>query len=183
MKQNRRFEVLSETIKYQNQWMKVIECETETDGQKGIYSIVERSDSAIMIVENAENKFLFVQQYRYPIHGNSWELPMGGLDVEEIPAEGAIRELEEETGCYIKLKKIGEFHPVPGLTPQKAYVFYGKISEEQSDKVNNFNENVDEITDRCFFSQEEIELMVEEQKITDGFTLGALALLRWREQK
>lgn len=182
MKQNRMFEVLSETVKYENPWMKVIEYETETDGRNGIYSVVERSDSAIIIVENAERKILFVNQYRYPIHGNSWELPMGGLDAGEVPSKGAVRELEEETGCHVALEKIGEFHPVPGLTSQKAYIFYGKISKEESNIAVNFEEEVDEIVDRCFLSQDEIRLMLKEHKITDGFTLGALAILKWREQ-
>ena len=106
---------------------------------------------------------------------------MGGLDVGEVPAEGAIRELEEETGCHVVLEKIGEFHPVPGLTSQKAYVFYGKISKEESNKATVFDETVDEIVDRCFLSRDEISLMLEEHKITDGFTLGALAILKWRE--
>lgn len=181
MKQNRVFKVLSESVKYENPWMKVIEYETETDGRKGIYGIVERNNSAIIIIENVEGAILFVKQYRYPIHGDSWELPMGGLETDEFPINGAIRELEEETGCHVTLKKIGQFHPVPGLTPQKAYVFWGKISDIESKIINNFNENVDEITDRCFFSQEKISLMIKEHKITDGFTLGALSILKWRK--
>ncbi|MCM1119027.1 MAG: NUDIX hydrolase [bacterium] len=181
MKQNRMFEVLSETMKYENPWMKVIEYETETDGRKGIYSVVMRSDSAIIIVENSDKKILFVNQYRYPIRGNSWELPMGGLDKGEMPAEGAIRELEEETGCHVVLEKIGEFHPVPGLTPQKAFVFYGKLSKEETSNALKFDEAVDEIVDRRFLDREEISLMIKEHKITDGFTLGALAILKWGE--
>lgn len=181
MKQNRVFKVLSESVKYENPWMKVIEYETETDGRKGIYGVIERSDSAIIIVENSEGSILFVRQYRYPIHDNSWELPMGGLETDELPVNGAIRELEEETGCSVMLEKIGIFHPVPGLTSQKAYVFLGKISDIELKKLNNFNENVDEITDRCFFNQDEINLMIKEHKITDGFTLGALAILKWRK--
>ncbi len=81
MKQNRVFKVLSESLKYENPWMKVIEYETETDGRKGIYGIVERDNSAIIIIENVEGAILFVKQYRYPIHGDSWELPMGGLQI------------------------------------------------------------------------------------------------------
>lgn len=181
MKQKRMFKVLSESIKYKNPWMTVIEYETETDGQKGIYSIVERSDSAIIIVENSKGSILLVKQYRYPIRGNSWELPMGGLETAETPASGAIRELEEETGCHVTLEKIGEFHPVPGLTPQKAYVFWDRISNKEIKKIDDFNENVDEITDRCFFSRKEIEVMIKKHEITDGFTLGALSILKWRE--
>ena len=31
------------------------------------------------------------------------------------------------------------------------------------------------------FSKEEISLMIKEHKITDGFTLGALSILKWRK--
>ena len=101
MKQKRKFDVLSETVKYENPWMKVIEYETETDGKRGIYGVIERSDSAIIIIENVAGEILFVKQYRYPIHGDSWELPMGGLDANELPVDGALRELEEETVCHV----------------------------------------------------------------------------------
>lgn len=178
---NRVFKVLSKTVKYENPWMKVIEYETETDGQKGIYGVIERSDTAIIIAESADKKILFVNQYRYPIRENSWELPMGGLDEDETPAEGAIRELEEEVGCRVALEEIGAFYPAPGLTPQKAYVFYGKISKEEATKVLLVTEKVDEIVDKHFLSREQISLMLGEHKISDGFTLGALAILKWKE--
>lgn len=181
MRKDRTFKVVSESVKYENPWMRVIECETETDGVRGIYGIIERNDSAIMIVVNDEKSILFVNQYRYPIHSDSWELPMGGLEINESPLNGAMRELEEETGCHVTLEKIGEFNPVPGLTPQKAYVFYGKISNMESIKISAFNEKVDEIKDRSFFSTEEISTMIKEHKITDGFTLSALTFLKWRE--
>ena len=181
MRNKRIFNVTNETVKYQNPWMKVVELETETDGRKGIYGIVERDDSAIVIVESTDKKILFVNQYRYPTKSCSWELPMGGLESGEQPLVGAIRELIEETGCKVDLKKIGEFNPVPGLTPQKAYVFYGKISTEESDKVNEYKEDVDEITDRRFFSKDEIRSMICNQEISDGFTLCSLAVYMWRE--
>lgn len=179
MKNKRVFNVTNETVKYQNPWMKVIELETETNGKKGIYGIIERDDSATVIVESTDNKILFVNQYRYPTRSNSWELPMGGLESGEQPLVGAIRELAEETGCNVVLNKIGEFNPVPGLTPQKAFVFYGKISSEEAKKINEFNEDVDEITERCFFSKDEIRRMISRHEITDGFTLCSLAVYMW----
>lgn len=181
MRNNRDFRILSKQVKYENPWLRVIELETLTDGKKGIYGVVERSDSATIIIESHDNKILFVRQYRFPIQDYSWELPMGGLDNNEFPSAGAVRELEEETGITVELKRIGEFKPVPGLTPQTATVFYGNIGIEEAQKVNEFDQNVDEITDRKFLSKEEIYDMILSNKISDGFTLSSLAMfLFWK---
>lgn len=177
---NREFEVTDSVVKYSNPWMKVIELKTLTDGKPGIYGVVERSDSATIIVESKNQEILFVKQYRYPTHSYSWELPMGGIDQNEKPLAGAIRELEEETGCKVNLEKIGEFKPVPGLTPQTAYVYYGKIDDDNKVLVNTYNEVTDEITERVFLSKEDIKRMIASHEISDGFTLCSLAIYSWR---
>lgn len=43
-------------------------------------------------------RLLLVEDFRYE---NEWKLPSGVLEVGESPAEGAIRELEEETGLVV----------------------------------------------------------------------------------
>lgn len=177
---NRQFEVTDSVVKYTNPWMKVIELKTLTDGKPGIYGVVERSDSATIIVESKEGEILFVKQYRYPTHSFSWELPMGGIDQNERPLAGAIRELEEETGCKVHLEKIGEFKPVPGLTPQTAYVYYGKIEDDEKVTIGKYNEISDEITERVFISKEKIKKMIASHEISDGFTLSSLSIYLWR---
>ena len=103
---------------------------------------------------------------------------MGGLDSGESTKEAADRELLEETGIRAELKKIGEFYPVPGLSPQNVSVFYGTISEREAKNISRFNENnyVDEITDRKILSMDNIIKMIETQEISDGFTLSSLAI-------
>ncbi len=180
MKLDRIFAVESRTLKYENPWMKVIELATVTDGKKGIYGVVERSDAATIIVETEDKRILFVRQFRYPTGEYSWELPMGGIDINEIPSAGALRELEEETGYHIELSKIGEFKPVPGLSPQSAYVFYGQIKNNQTIEAEQNNDYTDEITDRRFLSKDEIKAMIATHEISDGFTLCSLAIFELR---
>lgn len=177
---DRSFAVESRTLKYENPWMKVIELATVTDGKQGIYGVVERSDAATIIVESDDNRILFVRQFRYPTNSFSWELPMGGIDSGELPSAGALRELEEETGCCIALNKIGEFKPVPGLSPQSAYVYYGRIQNRQTYEVEHNNEFTDEITDRRFLTRDEIKAMIANHEISDGFTLSSLAIFELR---
>ncbi|MES2200555.1 MAG: NUDIX domain-containing protein [Chlamydiota bacterium] len=69
----------------------------------------------------SENKkeVLLVQRRDLPV----WVLPGGGLDLKETPAEGAIREVEEETGYQVKVvRQVAEYLPVNRLT-QKTYFF------------------------------------------------------------
>lgn len=178
----RSFRVLKEETKYQNPWLKVTELVTEKDGKKGIYGVVHRSNSSTIIVETEKNRILMVKQFRYPTQNLAWELPMGGVDNLELPLETATRELKEEAGLEVRLTKLGEFHPIPGLTPQKAYVFHGCIKEEEVESVERNSEAVDEIVERKFFTRQEISKMIKNNEISDGFTLCSLAILRWNEK-
>ncbi len=54
-------------------------------------------------------QILLVKRRDLPV----WVLPGGGLDEGEDPKEGAIREVEEETGLKVEIvKQIAEYHPV-----------------------------------------------------------------------
>ena len=178
--QQRKFEVTGNELKYENPWMKVLEYQTKTDGKPGIYGVVNRPDSSTIIVEAHDGSILFVRQYRFPTGEFSWELPMGGLDAGESPNVAAVRELEEETGICVNLKKIGEFRPVPGLTPQKASVFYGIVSDDDVRKLSLYSATVDEIVERRFITVDEIKSMIERHEISDGFTLSSLSIFWWR---
>jgi ADP-ribose pyrophosphatase len=52
------------------------------------------------------------------------ELPAGTLEAGELPAEGAVRELEEETGYRAAhVEPLCRFYPSPGYTSELLYLF------------------------------------------------------------
>src|SRR5580698_8923477 len=84
---------------YRNPWMRVREDQIlRSNGQKGIYGVVEKDDSAIILpIDNG--RIWLVEQYRYPIQERALELPQGGWELQDVdPEELARGELKEEIG-------------------------------------------------------------------------------------
>jgi 8-oxo-dGTP pyrophosphatase MutT (NUDIX family) len=78
--------------------------------KQAVYAIVFRQD---------QKEILLVQRRDLPV----WVLPGGGLDADETPEEGTIREVEEETGLQVAIvRKIAEYLPVNKMT-QKTHFF------------------------------------------------------------
>ena len=76
-----------------------------------------------ILFDESRQKVLLVQRRDLPV----WVLPGGGLDLGESPEEGVIREVEEETGFKVKIKRqIAEYLPVNRLT-QTTYFFECEI--------------------------------------------------------
>ena len=98
--------------------------------------------------------------------------------MKEVEKQLITKIITQDFGISMHLKGGHYIEEAAILALQNPSIF---VMEIESKIINNFNENVDEITDRCFFSQEKISLMIKEHKITDGFTLGALSILKWRK--
>jgi ADP-ribose pyrophosphatase len=69
-------------------------------------------------------QLLLLRQYRYAAGGYIYEVPAGRLDAGEAPADCAIRELKEETGCTAeKMEPLFTMFTTPGFTDEKIHVF------------------------------------------------------------
>lgn len=53
-----------------------------------------------------ENKILVLRQFNYKLGEEYWMLPGGGLEANETPEEGIIREIKEETNLDIDIQRI-----------------------------------------------------------------------------
>src|SRR5580698_8539794 len=95
----RTITTLSSREVYRNRWMRVREDEIlRSNGQKGIYGVVDKDECAIILPIDDGHVWL-VEQFRYTIQERALELPQGGWEMEvEQPEELARGELREETG-------------------------------------------------------------------------------------
>jgi 8-oxo-dGTP pyrophosphatase MutT (NUDIX family) len=95
-----------------------------SNGQKGIYGVVEKPDGAIILpVDNGH--IWLVEQFRYTIQERALELPQGSWEREiEDPEELARGELQEELGLKAsRMIHLGALWIAYGFARQREHVF------------------------------------------------------------
>ncbi|MEX0991928.1 MAG: NUDIX hydrolase [Actinomycetota bacterium] len=94
------WERVSREAVYANDWIEVFDDRViRPDGQLGVYGVVHlRTHAAGVVVFDPDRGVLLVGQERYTLGRYSWEIPEGGVPLDEDRLEGAKRELAEETG-------------------------------------------------------------------------------------
>ena len=170
---------LSSREVYRNRWVRVREDEIlRSNGQKGIYGVVEKDDCAIILPIQDGHVWL-VEQFRYTIQERALELPQGGWEMEvEHPEELARGELKEETGLdAAQMKFLGTLWIAYGLMRQKMHVFLA------TGLTPSGKDPDDEEHDLVVHSVpvERFEEMMLDGTIRDGCTLAAWGLYLMRK--
>ena len=167
---------LSSREVYRNHWMRLREDEIlRSNGQTGVYGVVEKDDSAI-IVPIDKGRVWLVEQFRYTIQERALELPQGGWEMEIAdPEELARGELREETGLHAaEMKLLGSVWIAYGYTKQKQYVYLASgLTETDTDR----DEEEHDLTVHSM-PVEEFEGLMRDGQVKDTCTLAAWALYR-----
>lgn len=128
-----------------------------------------------VVAENKEGKVILVKNYRYINDYYSWEVPAGTIPPGVDPMDCVIDELKEEAGCEVKrenIKYLGNFFPSIGSSSQVFNCYYASEVEKTTDELDE-----NEILEAKWFERNEIESMIKDGTIKDGFTL--YLLFRW----
>ncbi|HEX4013699.1 MAG TPA: NUDIX hydrolase [Candidatus Cybelea sp.] len=97
------------------------------DGTTHRVDVVEHGASLAIAATPSPGKIVLVRQYRHPTGTSLWELPAGTSEPGESPADGARRELQEETGYAAgRLTPIGSFWMTPGFCSEVLHVFHAE---------------------------------------------------------
>lgn len=127
-----------------------------------------------------DGRIVLMRQYRYAVDAELWELPAGTLEGREdrgrmvpteSPAEGAARELREETGYRAaRLEPLADCCAMPGTSDEIIHVFVatGLTPGERSPEPGEL------IREVRAFESEEVADMVARGGIRDAKTLAAL---------
>src|SRR3974390_1684642 len=169
---------LNSRLVYRNPWMTVREDDIERDnGTRGIYGVVEKCDSAIILAIEGDSIYL-VEQYRYPIGANSLEFPQGSLERNDVdPAEIAREKLHAEGGLLAgKLDCLGAIHIACGYANQKTYAFLATGLTQSAGQRDA--EEHDLVVRKV--SLAELQQLIRRNVIKDAQTMAAWALYQAR---
>jgi ADP-ribose pyrophosphatase len=167
---------------YRNPWMRLREDEIlRSNGQRGIYGVVEKDEAAIILPIDGDRIWL-VEQFRYTIQERAWELPQGGWEMEiDNPEELARGELREELGLNAAtMTYLGSTWIAYGFTRQKQHVY---LAAELTHVEQEPDPEEHDLVVRCI-PISEFEQMMLDGVVRDGCTLAAWALyLMWRARQ
>ena len=169
-------------VAYQNPWISVTESRvTRPDGAPGIYGVVHYANRAVAVVPvDEEGCTWLVGQYRPTVGRYSWEVPEGGVRLDEDLVEGARRELLEETGLSASTYElVSRSFLSNSVTDEEAFVYVatgltaGVAVPEGTERLRVLRMAVDDVLE-----------LIDRGDITDGFTLIAMAATeRWRRAR
>ena len=124
-----------------------------------------------VLAENAEGQVLLVHVYRYTTDTIEWEIPAGAVEEGESILEAAKREVLEESGYETDDHQlIYSYYPINGISNKVFHIAHCYALR----KVADFDRN--EVRDFRWVSRQEIERMIRDRLVRDGFTLPALLL-------
>ncbi|MGD0737907.1 MAG: NUDIX hydrolase [Terracidiphilus sp.] len=173
---------LSSREVYRNHWMRLREDRIlRSNGKEGIYAVVEKDDSAIILPIDRGQVWL-VEQFRYTIQERALELPQGGWEMEvEHPEELARGELREEIGMEAaEMTYLGTLWIAYGFAKQRQHVFLatGLTAAEKDPDPEEHDLVVRSMP------VEEFQAMMLNGTVRDNSTLSAWGLyLLWKTRQ
>ena len=142
------------------------------NGHTGMWDHIEHKGAAAALSILDDGRILMVRQYRNSIERDTLEIPAGGLNPGEDPADAAARELREETGYVAgKVEKLLSLYTTVAFSNEKIHIY--KATELKKDKQHL---DEDEFVDVESYELDELIAMIKEGKIEDSKTIAAIML-------
>lgn len=165
---------------YKNKWMRLREDTIRREsGEKGIYSVVEKEDFAV-IVPIQDGHIYVVNQFRYPISRVTTELPQGSWETAPgaDPLEVAKGELREETGLIAgTMEYVGYQTLACGYSTQGYHIYLATDLQQGNSALDDEEFG---LTSKKL-SLEQFEAWLAEGKITDATSTTAYLLAKHKK--
>lgn len=129
---------------------------------------LEGGAAGVVMLPEMDGKLLLMHQFRHATRSWHWEVPRGFGEPGVQAEDQARAEIEEEIGGEIaELTNLGLYFNNTGLEGNPIYLFLAKMSSVGEPKLKF---GVDKF---IWVSVPELEKMIAEGDITDGFTIAA----------
>lgn len=171
------WKTLSRRIAYENPFMRVHEDSVINPADKQtVYGYCESTEGGAYIIPvDNEGYTYLVNQYRYPLKKNSWEIIAGRVPHDEDIAAGAKRERLEESSLEAgELIPLSIVYAAPGITNFSFNVFLARKLRSVSDGLDK----ADGINSLKRVPMREVEDMIVSGQITCSTTIAAFFLAK-----
>jgi 8-oxo-dGTP pyrophosphatase MutT (NUDIX family) len=121
-----RWTIHGERSLYESDWVNLRLVDVEIPGGLRFEHHVVRMprEAAGAVVRDDGDRVLLLWRHRFITDTWGWEVPAGGLDAGETAAQGAAREVLEETGWRPgPLRPLIAYHPLNGTCDQTFHLF------------------------------------------------------------
>jgi len=165
---------LSRTVIYENPWVNLYVDRVQFPDGRIIekHHVLEFEKEAVaVVVEDAHGRILLVRAYRYTTDTIEWEVPAGIVEPGESILEAARREVREESGYETEGHElIYTYYPINGISNKVFHV----VRSRGAEGTGVFDRN--EVEEYRWVSRAEIQAMIRDRAVRDGYTLTALLL-------
>ena len=144
------------------------------NGQKASRVYTKHPGASAVVPLTNEGKIIFVEQYRYPVHKITLEIPAGKLKPKQTPLACAKAELKEETGFSAsKWQKMLAFHPSTAFSTEILHIYLAKGLKKGKQHLDD-----DEFVNTKELTLEQSLKYIKSGKIKDSKTIIALLYLK-----
>ena len=137
------------------------------------YGVLESGGFAAVVPVTSGGDVVLVRQWRQPLGAFTLELPSGGVDAGEDPAQSAGRELFEETGYRAQgLEHLASVHTSTGRSTEVCHLFWCEAEHDERGPQPEATEFIQVVE----LPLEEAWGLVSKGTITDAATVLGLLL-------
>ena len=164
-----------ETI-YQGKVIRLIREQLELRGQRLYRETILHPGAVVILPVLADERIVFIRQYRRAIRRYLLELPAGTLDHGESKATCAKRELLEETGYRARrVTRLAQFYAAPGFLSEQLTLF---IAEDLSQ--GQAAPEPDELVEPIILTLNQALAKIRSGKLCDAKSMIGVLFLRDR---
>lgn len=141
--------------------------------------IVEHSDCIAVVAVDNEDRVLLVRQFRKPVEEEILEIPAGGIEPGETPAQAVRRELQEETGLFPNtLEELGGFYSAPGYCTEYLHLYLATNLIPKPLEAEDTHE-----IELVKVPLSEVLALINSGEIRDAKSIAGLLKFLWREHR